>query len=210
VSGRRKWCIIVRGMPIVRSIVMTAASRCRTATLAVVFTAVAATCTAQGVAGSFEQLSAAAGPGDVVYVTNASGQQIRARVFSISDASLELIVSRATGGTTASSDRLSLTERDVVRIDRQNRDSVWNGVVLGAAGAGIAGFAVWYYTSSGCDCSFPEAMARVIPAYALAGAGIGALVDSWIHSRSTIYESPRRGASAPVMSPGLLRLSIRF
>lgn len=166
---------------------------------------VAHAATAQGIAGSFEQLQLLVRPGEKVTVTDASGHEATGRIVDLSQSMLVLSV----GGT-----RRELSEPDVREIQQRRSDSLANGAIWGlAVGSTIA---------AGLVAAFWEDSDDVGPAvgfialYGGVGAGIGVGVDALIARRQVIYQ--RRSGSrvevgfAPLVSPqrkGAL-VSLRF
>ena len=129
-------------------------------------------------ASSFEQLIAedAIHPHDTVYVTDASGERIKARLGELRSGSLVLMQGAR---------KIQMTEADVSWIQRG--DSLQNGLWLGL-GAGVA--AAWIAPHLFCDLPDEECAAIVFAAIGLpsiaAGGITGALVDAAI--KKTIFQ----------------------
>jgi hypothetical protein len=143
---------------------------------------------AQPPATSFEQLIA---QGNVplhqtVYVTDASGTQIKGSLVELQPGSLILL---------QGSQRLQMTEADVTRIRR--KDSVQNGLWLGL-GAGVA--AAWLAPHVICDLPDQECAAIVAVAIGLpsiaAGAVAGGLIDAAI--KKTVFQFDRNRSTVRV------------
>jgi hypothetical protein len=52
-----------------------------------------------------------------------------------------------------------------------SRDSVWNGVLIGAGAGGVSGY---FWARNSCESNDRECLFRAVPAGILGGAGIGA------------------------------------
>ena len=82
-------------------------------------------------AGSFEELRRLTDVGETVYILDTTGAEAKARIFTVSDTTLTLVVEGM---------RRELREADVRRIERRRKDSIQNGVLIGAAAGGLLGF----------------------------------------------------------------------
>jgi hypothetical protein len=140
---------------------------------------------------SFDALNTRLKVGDTVWVTDAGGRETGGKVSGFSAGSLRVVVAGRTREFEAA---------DVSAITLQPKDSLHNGVLLGAvagAGAGIASCAA----NPQCidDEAGPGITASLGLLGAAAGAGVGALVDAAFKpSRLTVYRSP--GASPARLS----------
>ncbi|HWP98978.1 MAG TPA: hypothetical protein VNK92_00785 [Vicinamibacterales bacterium] len=151
---------------------------------------------AQAPAASFEQLIAAGAvrPRQTVYVTDARGHRIKARLGELR---LDRLV------LTQGSRTIQLAEADVHRIERG--DSLANGLALGL-GAGVAAALIAPHLT----CDLPDDWCAVIvlltiglPSIA-AGAVTGVLVDAAI--RKTVFQfAGARGSTRIQVSPVLGR-----
>ncbi len=166
----------------------------RSALLCLLLAAMAQTATAQGIAGSFEQLQVLVKPGDTVTITDATGIETKGQIAELSPATLALLV----GGT-----RRELSENDVTTIKQLRTDSLANGAIYGAiGGAAFAGTAMAILGEDGWDA--PQ-VAAVLGAYAAVGTGIGVCVDALIRKRHVIYQrQPTSGVQVGV-APWLTR-----
>lgn len=86
---------------------------------------------AQSAARSFDELQVRVKIGDTIYLTDSSGVETRGQLAKLSDVSLSL----AHDGT-----RKDFAEGEVKRIDQRRRDSVWNGLLIGAGTGALIGF----------------------------------------------------------------------
>ena len=119
-------------------------------------------------------------PGDVVYVTEASGTQTIGRLASLSSSSLSI-------------DGRDFTPAGTLRIERRS-DPLWDGAVYGL----LAGGGVGVILSNGECGSF----ARCTGALAGWGALFGTLID-WRHSgRTLIFGVAATRASVGAPTPG--------
>jgi hypothetical protein len=127
-------------------------------------------------AQTFDDLSRVARPGQAVVVTDTSGERIRGRLTEVSAS--ELVVDdggprRFQAGT-------------ITRVERA--DSVWNGLLIGAAlGGAVAALGI-SATRGESDAFYGWAYGAswALPA---GGAAIGALVDRAV--TATMYVAPR-------------------
>ena len=138
--------------------------------------------------------------GSTVFVTDRSGVQTGGRLLRLSSDQMTLLV----GGT----ERV-MPLREVGRVEK--RDSLWNGMLIGAVPGALIGMA-----AAGASCS--PRCGRDIPLGMLIngaiGAGIGALIDVGIHGYSLVdgpsLRPPNaRRAAAPVASLDELWLRVR-
>jgi hypothetical protein len=92
-------------------------------------------------------------------------------------------------------------------VQRQ-RDSLWNGILIGAGVGAVVGLAVVPRTYCGNDteCRAIVTLAIGVPIVA-GGAGIGALVDALRHERR---EKPRRFDVAPVVGRGMRGVQVQW
>lgn len=146
-------------------------------------------------ASSFEELKSWIDPGETVFVLDAAGREIRGRAASLSDTSLTLAFDAT---------RRQFDAADVRRIDRQRRDSVRNGVLIGAVTGALAGMAMGRSLDSP-DCAQTIATCgegAMIGGFggAFWGAIGGWIADAAIRKRETVYVGPvvRKG-SVPVV-----------
>lgn len=145
-------------------------------------------------ASSFEQLIAADAiqPHETVYVTDAWGHRVKARLGELRPGSLVLMQGAR---------KIQMIEADVNRIQRG--DSLQNGLWLGL-GAGIG--AAWIAPHVFCDLPDDECAAIVFAAIGLpsiaAGTVAGVLVDAAI--KKTIFQfTGTRGSARIQVSPVL-------
>ena len=135
-------------------------------------------------------------PGETIFVLDAEGRETKGRATLLSDVSLTVEF-----GTT----RREFEAADVKRIDRQRRDSVRNGVLIGAVSGALAGFAMGRSLDSP-DCARTVstcgegAMIGTVGG-AFWGAMGGWITDALIRKRETIYIGPGiRNGGAPVVA----------
>jgi hypothetical protein len=161
--------------------------------------AVPAAALAQPVAHTVEALKARVETGDVVYVMDREGREVRGPLMAISDTALVLSIL---------DQRHEVPFDRVARIDRDG-DSLWSGFAIGAGiGVGVGALASQTWAAE-CDCA-----AEGVTFSALFYGGIGALFD-WAHKgRTHLYSAPleKTVALAPVVSSRTrgLALSIRW
>ena len=133
-------------------------------------------------ADSFEQLRLRVSVGETVSVVDASGQETRGRIATLSDVALALTVDQS---------RRTFAAGDVRRIDRRRRDSVGNGLLIGAGAGGLLGFWIGRSADSpecprpGIECGQGAILGTV--SGALWGAVGGWITDRLIRKRETVY-----------------------
>jgi hypothetical protein len=150
---------------------------------------------AQELAGSFDQLRVLVKAGDVLTITDSSGQESRGRLLRLAGTSLEIDVD----GTP------QMWSQDRVRTIRQRHpDSLANGAKIGfGIGAGfgaLAGFAV------AGDLGSRGAIPAIVIVYGAMGAGIGVGVDGLLSTNRLVFSRPNspsaRLSAAPIVGSG--------
>ncbi len=135
---------------------------------------------------TFEELQRRATLGEMVYVVNLAGQETRGRIVGLSDGSLTLrpVVSGLSR---------TFASTDVRRIEQRRKDSIMNGVLIGAGAGALAGYGLGKSMDSP-NCSGPVECGQGAMVGAVGGAVWGAvggwLVDRLIQKRETIYLAP--------------------
>jgi hypothetical protein len=185
--------------------------------LALVVTVVAACdVTAQQV--SFAGLAEVVRPGETVIVTDGSGKTLRGRLISATPDSLTAnvdIPGPGGGGAGWTRREVRWLAPDVTRIQREERDSLWNGAALGGLAGGAAGVA-FFMQSTGCDCTVGQVAFLVVGPFVGAGIGVGAIIDAATVSRQTVYRSDASRRLdlrvAPMLAPSAkaVRVSVGF
>ncbi len=137
---------------------------------------------AQTPATTFDELRSRLSAGDRVVVTGAQQQTIKGRLEELSPSSLRLLVDKQSH---------DVALRDVLRVERRTRDSLVNGILIGA-GIGGAFFLKYYSENALCrgGCQFRSGALGIVGIGAAAGAGVDALITR----RETVFE---RRASQP-------------
>jgi hypothetical protein len=135
-------------------------------------------------AATFEELQRSATPGEMVYVVDFAGRETRGRLVMLSGGSITL---------DADGSRQRLSAAAVDRIERRRRDSVLNGVLIGAGAGALAGYGLGKSIDSP-NCSGPVECGQGAMVGAVGGAVWGAvggwLADALIRKRETIYLAP--------------------
>ena len=158
----------------------------------------------QVVATSFEELRPLVKAGDTIYVTEANGRKVRARLGELTQSSLELLV-RKTGpdGRETFVPLSLLAERDVRQIQVDRGDSLLNGTLIGLAVVGGPWLLAcnpatdWCYYNDGANLY--RGLALITSGIA---AGIGALIDAGIRERVLVYyQAPGQRTSGVQVSP---------
>ena len=125
-------------------------------------------------------------PGREVWVTTSTGALVHGEVSAISGRSLD--IRQRTGDVTITLDDIRLVE---------GRDSLKNGIIIGAASGALAAGVFFASLLSAAECpSGPGTCSDGVEAFALGGAVgavggglLGALVDGLIHGRQTLFDS---------------------
>jgi hypothetical protein len=132
---------------------------------------------------AFDELAVRIRAGDTVYIVDAWNGETKGRIATLSDAALTLTVDGA---------RREFAAEAIRRIDRQRRDSVRNGVLLGAGAGAALGFATGRSADSpacprpGIECGQGAMIGTV--GGALWGAVGGWIVDLLIRKREIVYQ----------------------
>ena len=149
---------------------------------------VPAIASAQEPVKSFDQLNTRLKPGDSIWVTDASGREIRGRILNLSAASVQI---------DSDGQPLDLPVARVATIKEHPKDSLRNGVLWGAS----VGFLIGAMSCAlNPDCA-EEGGAGVSVLFgvmgAAAGAGVGAGVDAAIRGpKLVVYQSSPSGPAA--------------
>jgi ElaB/YqjD/DUF883 family membrane-anchored ribosome-binding protein len=150
----------------------------------VVFSAVFLTAhavTAQPVA-SLDQLASVLTSQTSVDVTTTDGKRVRGTLASVDRNHLRL----ATAGR-----EIDIRTDQVRKIETRRRDSLWNGLLIGAGvGAALGLIPDYYDDCEECHDSLYGSIA--------AGAGVGLLIDALRSSRRVVYEAPTDKSSTHV------------
>jgi len=143
---------------------------------------------AQEPATSLDQLIVILGTGDKVTVFDESGRKTTGRMNRLNSNEFELKVG----------EKLQIfAQKEIRRITRDQPDSPLNGFLIGA-GIGFGATLPVYLAVADSDETGLALAASGI--WALAGGGIGALVDACIHQKQVVYVRPR-GSVAWSISP---------
>jgi hypothetical protein len=157
---------------------------------------------------SFHKLPTRLRMGDKVYVTDATGHEIKGRVAELSPESLV----PQSGGRL-----LDLPAASVISITWQEPDSLANGALiglgvgLGIAGAGLASCAA----DSNCHTQGGGWVAFGVAVYGGIGTGIGVAIDALIPGRrigvyrATTSPSAARFAVTPILTPKYRGVTVR-
>jgi hypothetical protein len=142
-------------------------------------------------ARSFEELRATVASGDRVIVVDRSGEETRGLVASISDLAVTL---------TFDGEHRDFREEAVQRIDRERRDPVSNGLLIGGGAGAVLGFGVGRRLDSqpcrpGIECGQGAALGTMTGV--MWGAAVGWVVDALHHKREVIYRRDQACAPAP-------------
>jgi len=136
---------------------------------------IAASAEAQQFAGTFDQLRVLVKPGDMLTITDGSGQRMQGKLTQLSASSLMLDVSGALR---------QFQESDVDTIEKRGPDSLRNGALIGLGIAGGLGTLAIASVATGEEAGIVAVAALL---YAGIGAGIGAGIDALIEGRRVIY-----------------------
>jgi hypothetical protein len=153
---------------------------------------------------SFDQLNTRVKPGDTVYVTDAQGRELKAKVRGLSASVLSL---DAHG-------RVVLEDSDVRLITRHKPRPVGRYALLGmgvGAGVALAGLAAADLSNSD-GTALATAVGVLVGAGAVAGAVVGAFTPG---PRVVIYSAPsasggRSAALVPIIAPRAKGVAVSF
>jgi hypothetical protein len=142
-------------------------------------------------ARSFEALKATIAPGERIIVVDRSGGETRGLVASISDLALTL---------SFDGEHRDFPEDAVGRIDRERRDPVSNGLLIGGGTGAVLGFGMGRRLDSqpcrpGIECRQGAALGTMTGV--MWGAAVGWVVDALHHKREVIYRRDQACAPAP-------------
>lgn len=142
---------------------------------------------AEQTARSFGELERFTDVGDTIFVVDTTGAEAKARIFDVSDIALRVTIDGA---------HRELKPADVRRIERHRRDSVLNGVLIGAGAGAVLGFVQGRRRDSpscprpGIECGQGAILGTVSGAF-WGGVG-GWIVDALHVTREVIYVAPSR------------------
>ena len=145
----------------------------------------------QTVASSLGVLKPQLPAGEIIYVTDRTGTTVKGTLIEISNDAIEMRVSVAVKRIRAA---------DVSRIQWQKRDSLLNGVLIGAAVGAIPG--VYWLIADPNECT-----GLCAEDYVAIGVGalVGGLIDRAIKKKATVYEAPSSKTTKVTVAPLLVR-----
>jgi hypothetical protein len=142
---------------------------------------------------SFAAVKARVALGDIVYVTDTSGTTIEGKLAELTDAAVEVKIK---------ADVRTIAAAEVRRIEWQQPDSPFTGVLIGAAVGAIPG--IYWLAADPNECSgmCPEEYSLIA-----IGAVIGGSIDHLIRRRVTVYaaETSSGRAKSVTIGPFVLR-----
>lgn len=161
----------------------------------------------EGVAESFAELAEQVSTGDTLYVIQRSGDEVRGELEGISEDGSSVTIN--VGGSP-----ISIGHGQVQRIDQKYRDSVLNGVLIGAG----VGFALGFLGESASECADdPNVTCGAGTAMTTGiGAGVGYVIDSMRQGRRTVFHAPAVSGARLMITPYIsakrkgVNISIRF
>lgn len=138
---------------------------------------------AQEPATSLDELRIILTTGDKVTLTDLSGQSITGRIERITPDALNLRVK---------DNVQAFAEKDLRQITQKRQDSIFNGLLIGAA----VGFGATLPINLGIADEGEKGVALAVSAlWGLIGGGIGAIVDASITHKQLVYFRPRSTVS---------------
>jgi len=140
---------------------------------------------AQTPATTVDELRSRVTVGDRVVVTSAQQRTIKGTLEELSSSSLKLLVDNHSQ---------DVAWQDVLRVERRTRDSLLNGILIGAAFGGAL-FLKYYSENALCQggCQFTSGALATIGIGAAAGAG----VDALIARRETVFKKREPAGLTP-------------
>jgi hypothetical protein len=166
--------------------------------------AVATAASANAQSSTFEAAGRDLTWGQTIYVTDLQGRTTKAQLTNLSAESIDLLV----GGRP-----VEMRRSEVTRITERRGDSLWNGLLIGAA-AGIGTAIVANQAFCGgndTECSAIVWGAIGMPAIA-AGTTIGGVADALVKQRVVVYQatpSDRRVTGGPTAGAGGAGMAVR-
>ena len=162
------------------------------------------TAVAQAPATSLRELQGRIAAGQTVTVMDISGTKTRGLLTGLSESELRL---------TADGREQTFTVEDLAEVRVQHKDSLWNGILIGAA-AGSA-YLIFLVATDWCSDEGPNCGGGYAwsAAFIAIGAGAGAAIDVARKGQITVY---RRSTLAIGVAPTLQRhsqgllISVRF
>ena len=122
---------------------------------------------------SFAGVKAFVAPGDVVYVTDTAGTTIKGKLDELTDDAVGVKINGRVQPVAAAAVR---------DIQRQQPDSLFTGVLIGAAVGAIPGIYWLVADPNGCSGMCPEDYAAIS-----VGAVVGGVIDHFLTKRVTVY-----------------------
>jgi hypothetical protein len=159
---------------------------------AMILTAIAWTLTPDAFAQSLAAAKARVPAAEVLHVIDASGATIKGRLGVMTDEEIQVL---------GKDGEHCIPAADIRRIDWQQRDSILNGVLIGAAIGAAPG--IYWLIADPNECSglCPEEYGAI-----LVGAAIGGLIDRAVHKKITVYSAERsRRVTTVTIMPMLTR-----
>ncbi len=145
---------------------------------------------AQEPATSLDELKLLVGKGDKVTLVDLSGKSIAGRIERIAPDTVEMMVGDIVH---------AYAEKDIRQINQRKRDSILNGLVIGAA-VGFGATLPVNLAIAGSDDKNTAVAASAF--WGLIGGGIGAIVDACLAQNRTIYFRPRSKVSLSIHPMG--------
>jgi hypothetical protein len=166
---------------------------------------------AQPPAASFDALASRIKAGDTVVVETAAGRTARARLVSLSPASLDIQLDGAPR---------TIQAGDIVSISRRGHRPIGKGAIWGLAVGGGLGVAVMLTPNDGCtyramngSCADVDLRSATAVFVTVLGAGIGTVVGALIPPRmKEVYRAPGapRVSLAPIVSRSRQGVAVRL
>jgi hypothetical protein len=121
--------------------------------------------------------------GQNVTVQLTDGSELKGSVFELTQTQLAL-------ATKKGMERISAPR--VREVSWRRPDGIWNGLLIGAAAGGLAGWAVNFAN----DCESNECGENAnVPGGIVIGAAVGTVIDLLRHKREVLYRAPQNQTS---------------
>lgn len=126
---------------------------------------------------SFEELKSRLGAGATILVTDSGGHEARGRLRELSERSLTLLVN---------GEPRSFSPADVRLIEERTADSLWNGLLIGAAAGAVPALYWRFADPNECGNSIcgDDLVRGMIP-----GAALGLAIDAAIRKKVIVYRA---------------------
>jgi len=140
------------------------------------------------VARSFDELKSRIQRGATIFVTDSAGHEVSGKLRELSDTSLHLLLHGM---------QQAFSQADVGLVTRRQPDSLWNGLLIGAA-AGTAPAVYWLFADPN-ECGGSICMDDLAIGV-FEGAAIGLAIDAAIRKKVIVYRSLMKSSTRTALT----------